>query len=89
MISVRDFGYGVPPEEQSDIFERFYRTKNTSITISGFGLGLYICRDIISRHHGRIGVGTEEKGSTFYFTLPLKPVSPSITVFSAPAYNRP
>ncbi len=78
MIKIRDFGYGVPEAEQSEIFERFYRTKNTSITISGFGLGLYICRDIISRHHGKIGVGIEDKGSTFYFTLPLKSLNASL-----------
>lgn len=72
IIKVRDFGIGIPKNEQSNIFERFYRTKDISITISGFGLGLYICRDIIKRHNGRIWVETEEKGSSFYFSLPLK-----------------
>lgn len=72
VIKVRDFGIGIPKNEQSNIFERFYRTKDISITISGFGLGLYICRDIIRRHNGKIWVETEEKGSSFYFSLPLK-----------------
>jgi signal transduction histidine kinase len=72
IVKVRDFGLGIPHEEQSDIFERFYRTRNTSITISGFGLGLYICKDIITRHHGNIWVTMEDKGSTFYFSLPLE-----------------
>jgi signal transduction histidine kinase len=72
IIKVRDFGIGIPPEEQSNIFERFYRMKDLAIHISGFGLGLYICRDIITRHHGKIWVETEEKGSAFYFSLPLE-----------------
>jgi signal transduction histidine kinase len=72
IIKIRDFGMGVPEEEQSNIFERFYRSKNMTITISGFGLGLYICRDIINRHNGQIWVEREEKGSAFYFSLPLK-----------------
>ena len=76
IIKVRDFGIGIPQEEQSNIFERFYRMKDLAIHISGFGLGLYICRDIINRHHGKIWVETEEKGSAFYFSLPLQiPVS--------------
>jgi signal transduction histidine kinase len=72
IIKIRDFGIGVPKEEQSNIFERFYRSKDNSIHISGFGLGLYICRDIIKRHHGKIGIESEGKGSVFYFSLPLK-----------------
>jgi signal transduction histidine kinase len=70
-INIRDFGNGVPEEEQSNIFERFYRTKELSVHVSGFGLGLYICQDIINRHNGRIGVESAGKGSIFYFSLPL------------------
>jgi len=72
IIKIKDNGIGVPAEEQLEIFERFYRTKDISIHISGFGLGLYICRDIINRHYGRIWVESTGKGSIFYFTLPLK-----------------
>ena len=71
VINIRDFGNGVPVEEQGNIFERFYRTKELSVHVSGFGLGLYICRDIINRHNGRIGVESNGKGSVFYFSLPL------------------
>ena len=72
IIKVRDFGTGVEEDEQPRIFDRFYRSKNTSIHISGFGLGLYICRDIINRHYGKIWVEKAEKGSLFKFSLPLK-----------------
>ena len=75
VIKIRDFGIGVPAEERLNIFERFYRSKDMSTTIVGFGLGLYICRDIITRHHGKIWVEGEEKGSAFYFTLPLVPMN--------------
>ena len=71
IINIRDFGNGVPVEEQTNIFERFYRAKELSVYVSGFGLGLYICRDIINRHNGRIGVESGGKGSVFYFSLPL------------------
>ena len=72
IVSVRDFGIGIPKEEQNKVFERFYRTKRNSILVSGFGLGLYICRDIIKRHNGKIWVESEEKGTSFHFSLPLK-----------------
>ncbi|HUR65622.1 MAG TPA: ATP-binding protein [Chitinophagaceae bacterium] len=73
IIKIRDYGMGVAKDERQTIFERFYRAKGTSITISGFGLGLYICRDIIKRHKGNIWVEEEgEKGSAFYFSLPLE-----------------
>ena len=71
IIYIEDFGNGVPLEEQTNIFERFYRAKEHSVYASGFGLGLYICRDIIKRHKGRIGVESVGKGSVFYFSLPL------------------
>lgn len=71
VICIRDFGMGIAKEETGEIFERFYRTRNTSVHISGFGLGLYICKDIIRRHHGKIWVENENKGTTVCFSLPL------------------
>jgi signal transduction histidine kinase len=73
-ISIKDFGIGIPKEEQIKVFERFYRRKDLSNHISGFGLGLYICQDIIKRHHGKIWIESDGKGAVFYFSLPLKPV---------------
>lgn len=70
IIKVKDFGIGISEEEKANIFERFYRTKDMSMHISGFGLGLYICKNIINRHNGKIWMEAEEKGTAFYFSLP-------------------
>jgi signal transduction histidine kinase len=72
IISVRDYGIGIPKEEQASVFDRFYRTKSMSVLISGFGLGLYICKDIIRRHQGEIWIKSETRGTSFYFSLPLE-----------------
>jgi PAS domain S-box-containing protein len=72
-VAVQDFGLGIPKEDQAHIFERFYRTKEKDEgKVSGFGLGLYICSEIIKKHKGKIWVESEKgKGSTFNFSLPL------------------
>ncbi|HAR42463.1 MAG TPA: hypothetical protein DCS07_07500 [Bdellovibrionales bacterium] len=73
-VAVTDRGPGIPKPQQAALFSRFYRV-NTDRTVRrpGLGLGLYICRQIIELHGGKIGVESEEgKGSTFYFTLPLE-----------------
>jgi signal transduction histidine kinase len=73
LISVQDFGIGIPKHHQERIFERFYRVyedKNT--TYPGLGIGLYLSREIIERHAGRIWVeSVEGQGTTVSFTLPL------------------
>lgn len=72
-ISVRDEGMGIKPEDLNRLFERFFRVDSKyTKTISGFGIGLYLCREIIKRHGGHIGASSElGKGSVFYFDLPL------------------
>jgi PAS domain S-box-containing protein len=72
-VSVQDFGIGINKADQEKIFNRFYRVEGTSEkTFPGFGIGLFICQDIIQRHKGKIGVISEPgKGSTFYFMLPV------------------
>jgi len=75
-VSVQDFGMGIPKSMQEKIFDRFYRVKGASAeAVSGIGLGLYICHEIIEKHHGKMGVESVlDEGSTFYFELPLHTV---------------
>ena len=71
-VEVRDEGLGIPVAEQEAIFEKFYRhdAHRTHVT-GGTGLGLYICRELVRRMGGQIGVQSEPGvGSTFYFELP-------------------
>ncbi len=72
-LSVQDYGLGIPKDQQSKIFERFFRVNGEKEnTYSGLGLGLYISAEIIKRHNGTIGVESEQgKGSTFNFELPV------------------
>ncbi|HEX5038866.1 MAG TPA: ATP-binding protein [Candidatus Limnocylindria bacterium] len=74
-LAVVDHGLGVPDEERDRIFERFYRASNVqSITDTGIGLGLYICRRVVDAHGGRIWVeATPGGGSTFVVSLSLVP----------------
>src|SRR6266540_4142174 len=70
-FAVRDTGVGIPPEEVSRIFERFYRV-DKSRTGSGTGLGLSIAKHIVEAHRGKIWAeSVERQGSTFYFTIPI------------------
>lgn len=72
-VSVKDQGMGISKENQSHLFDRFYRVESEEMgNISGFGIGLYICDEIIHMHHGEIWVESElGKGSTFHFTIPI------------------
>jgi len=71
--SVQDFGMGIPADQLSKIFERFYRVDGkVENTFSGLGLGLYISAEIIKKHRGKLSVDSEYgKGSVFQFRLPL------------------
>jgi two-component system, OmpR family, phosphate regulon sensor histidine kinase PhoR len=71
-VEVRDEGLGIPLAEQDAIFEKFYRhdAHATHVT-GGTGLGLYICRELVRRMGGKIGVRSQPGvGSTFFFELP-------------------
>jgi signal transduction histidine kinase len=71
-VAVKDFGIGIPQENQKKLFDKFYRAEDTSNRFQGLGIGLYICSEIISRHDGTFNVESEPgKGSTFYFTIPI------------------
>jgi two-component system, sensor histidine kinase and response regulator len=71
LFSVRDHGIGIPNENLEEIFKKFYRVEGTATRFQGMGMGLYICAEIIQRHHGRCWVESETgNGSTFYFSIP-------------------
>lgn len=74
LISVKDMGIGIQPEDTTRMFDRFYRVENAQTrNVAGFGIGLYICKEIVERHRGRIWVESEPGlGSTFYFCLPME-----------------
>ena len=71
-FSVRDGGLGIPREEQSRIFEKFYRLDpDMKQGIGGTGLGLYICRELVRRVDGRLWVESDgSSGSTFVVEIP-------------------
>jgi signal transduction histidine kinase len=74
LIWVRDQGYGISPEDQARLFERFFRVRSQENTkIEGLGLGLYISHEIVSQHGGQMWVESEPgAGSTFYVALPVQ-----------------
>ncbi|MCA9339161.1 PAS domain S-box protein [Candidatus Saccharibacteria bacterium] len=71
-VSVKDSGIGIPPEDVSHLFQKFYRIDNSSTReIGGTGLGLYLCRRLVEVMGGRIWVESDYgKGSTFFVEIP-------------------
>jgi len=65
---------GIPKEQQKKIFTKFFRGDNAiRMQPEGSGMGLFLTKNIIERHGGKIWFESEEgKGSTFHFTLPIK-----------------
>ncbi|HEY4937217.1 MAG TPA: hybrid sensor histidine kinase/response regulator, partial [Puia sp.] len=53
VLAVRDFGIGIPKENQAEVFSKFYRVEGAAQQFQGLGIGLYICCEIIQRHHGK------------------------------------
>ncbi len=71
-VAFADQGPGIPEEYLPFIFERFYRVP-AETTATGTGLGLYICKQIILAHHGKIWAESElDKGTTFFIELPVE-----------------
>ena len=73
-LSVKDSGIGIPKDQQERVFAKFFRGANVlRMETEGTGLGLFITRNIIEAHGGRIWFESEEgKGTTFHFALPVK-----------------
>jgi len=74
-VSVTDFGIGIPKEDISKVFDKFFQVKMAQPQTWKFnksmGLGLYISSEIVKKHKGKIGVKSElNKSTTFFFTLP-------------------
>ncbi len=76
-ISVRDYGIGIPEQDQKDLFRTFHRAKNAA-TIPGTGLGLAITRRAVDSMHGTLNfVSVENEGTTFIVEIPLIPSPPA------------
>jgi len=73
-LSVKDTGVGIPEDQKERVFTKFFRGANVMrMETEGTGLGLFITKNIIEAHGGRVWFESEEnKGSVFHFTLPIK-----------------
>lgn len=73
LIQIKDTGIGIPKEQQKRVFSRFFRGENAiRKETKGTGLGLFIAKNIIESHGGKIWFESEQdKGTSFYFTLPI------------------
>jgi PAS domain S-box-containing protein len=77
-IQVTDTGSGIPKKEQQRIFEPYQRQRPERVRLSGLGLGLSLCKNLVELHGGKIWVESQAgKGSTFTFTIPLEPPVPT------------
>jgi len=73
-VRIQDTGAGIPKNQQNKVFAKFFRGDNImKIETEGTGLGLFIAKNIIEAHGGKIWFESEiNKGTTFYLTIPLK-----------------
>jgi len=80
LVSISDQGMGIPATELTKIFDRFYRIEERlQKDPGGLGLGLSLCKSLVEAHCGKIWVESEiGKGSTFYFTIPLKKIGEKV-----------
>ena len=70
-VRVEDHGNGIAPDALPHVFDRFYRAPGSASSARGFGVGLYVCKQLIEAHGGAIDVQSKVgEGTTFSFTLP-------------------
>jgi signal transduction histidine kinase len=68
--SIQDFGVGIPESVMPNLFDKFYRSHRSRNQVNGTGLGLYLCKSIVTAHGGNIWVNSKEgNGSVFSFTV--------------------
>jgi len=71
LISIKDNGIGISPEDLPHVFEGFYRGRNSLASAAGYGIGLAVSRQIVEAHNGSINVESElGRGTTFFIHLP-------------------
>ena len=88
-VSVTDRGIGISPEELDQVFNLFYRSPDPRAGhVGGLGLGLYISREIVNRHGGKLWAESSGQGSTFHVTLPLAASAQSAGAIKDPAAAR-
>ena len=79
-MEVADRGAGIPPGQETRIFDKFHRAVREG-SPSGVGLGLAICRAIVAAHGGRIWAQNREGGgASFRFTLPIEGEAPKLVM---------
>ncbi len=72
VVSIQDFGIGIPKKDLNKLADRFYRVNETAMQYQGVGLGLYIASEILRKHDSKLQISSDlGKGSTFSFCLPL------------------
>jgi two-component system sensor histidine kinase KdpD len=75
IVAVSDQGLGIPEEELLSVFDKFVQSRQHDSSITGSGLGLSICKEIVEAHGGEIWAeNLPEGGAVFKFTLPVSEV---------------
>jgi signal transduction histidine kinase len=72
IVEITDYGPGIPADEQSQIFERFYRSPSIKKQIPGSGLGLSITEGIVRAHEGEVTVSSQPGHTVFRITIPVR-----------------
>ena len=89
-VAVRDHGPGIPEDQRSHVFEKFFQVRSKEKRHKGTGLGLAICKSLVERQGGRIGFeSAPDRGTTFFFELPEHVEHPADPQTSQPTGPEP